>query len=363
MLDACTRAIGCLPDGLVKAIDGKRILASGCTGFFGIWTVAAVSALRAAGVDVALSIASVNPARFRQYYPGWSELADITWLPSPISGLDPRAIASLDFGLHMAASSDAVTNAADPRGMITAMISNTAAMVELCSKRSAALLMVSSGAVYGRRTAQHGPPIEAEDRFSAPPCLDTAQAYGQAKRLAETVVACERSLEWTVARPFAFMGPYLPLHSHFAAGNFLRDAAAGRAIEIKGDGLPLRSLMHPADCIAWQLWLMACGPRGTACNVGSDAALSLGQLACEIADAAGSPTPSISKPPGAEIESYVPNIDKARALGLRFAFDRTASIRQSLDWLARNGGEWSAQSTYLAARAFGATVDPIKATP
>lgn len=340
MLGACSAALAALPAGLGEALRGKTVLATGCSGFFGLWTLACLEALRRGGVDCRARVASRDPQRFEDSHPFWARSGSVSWIQAEASDLSAGVAGSFDFALHMAASSDAATNAADPVGMIERMVSGSCAMSRLCAGGGAPLLMVSSGAVYGRKEAALGPSKESDDG-RAPPCLDARQAYGQAKRAAEAAVACQPGLAWTVSRPFAFLGPHLPLDAHFAAGNFLRDAARGQAIEIKGDGAPVRSFMHPADLAAWQLWLMCLGPRGEAVNVGSDEAVGLGELAREIAFMAGAPEPRIWGAPGGAAEGYVPDISKARSLGLRMAWGRGESIGQCLRWLSMEGGSWS----------------------
>jgi nucleoside-diphosphate-sugar epimerase len=342
MLSSVRAALAALPLGLAERLGGKVILATGCSGFFGLWTLACLCALREKGVDVNIKIASKNPGRFNESHPYWAQHGHVEWIKSTPSEWLDRVVGPFDYGLHMAASSDAATNAADPVGMIESMVSGAGAMARLCAKQHAPLLMVSSGAVYGRRLESQGLAKESDDAM-APPCLDARQAYGQAKRASETAVASQAGLEWTVARPFAFLGPYLPLATHFAAGNFMRDAAAGKPIEIKGDGSPLRSFMHPADLAAWQLWLMCCGPRGEAVNVGSGQPISLGALAGEIASMVGAPAPVILGSPSGATECYAPDVSKARALGLTMAWERKESIAQCMVWLAMEGGSWQDQ--------------------
>lgn len=334
------RSLDALPSGLALALDGRRIVSTGCTGFFGAWTLSVLSELRTRGVDVRIRIASRNPLRFLALHPQWREASWIEWVSGEAKDLEALGSVDFDFVLHMAASSDAATNAADPLFMMESMVSSACAMARLGAKAKAPLLMVSSGAVYGKRSAAMGPARETDDERSAPSCLDQRQAYGEAKRVSEMAVACQSGLVWTVARPFAFLGPHLPLSSHFAAGNFLSDAARGKQIAIKGDGSPVRSFMHPADLAAWQLWLLALGPRHEAVNVGSAEPVSLLALAHQIASLAQAPQPIVLGSKSKAEDVYVPDISKAESLGLKASVSKSEAMLESLQWLHAMDGQW-----------------------
>jgi len=141
------------------------------------------------------------------------------------------------------------------------------------------MLFVSSGAVYGKQpaTVPHVP----ETYAGSPDPLAPGNAYAEGKRAGEflcAAFAAANDLEIPIARPFAFLGPGLPLERHFAAGNFLADALAGRPLAVNGDGTPYRSYMYPTDLTAWLLTILAKGQSGRAYNVGSDEAVTIGEL-------------------------------------------------------------------------------------
>ena len=131
--------------------------------------------------------------------------------------------------------------AEEPHTMLATILSGTERMLNFAAQAGTRkLLLTSSGAVYGPQPASLS--HVTEEYTGAPDPLLPGSVYGEGKRAAELMcsLATRGSLEVKIARCFAFLGPHLPLDTHFAAGNFLRDGLAGRTIEIASDGRTVR---------------------------------------------------------------------------------------------------------------------------
>jgi nucleoside-diphosphate-sugar epimerase len=192
------------------------------------------------------------------------------------------------------------------------------------------VLHTSSGAIYGSFVGQSSGAKEEDDLLAVP-----LIPYGKAKLEAERL--CEDSgVDFVTARGFAFLGPYLPLDVHFAAGNFLRDALRGGPILVRGDGTALRSYLHPADLVVWLLGILLRGQPGRAYNVGSDEVVTTAELARHIA-AATDPSPEVviqSLQPQGTQNIYLPDIHRARTeLNLDVAIPLQNAIVRTLGFL------------------------------
>ena len=176
--------------------------------------------------------------------------------------------------LHAGASADTRANAADPAGTSRTILEGTARVLNLANSSGAKrFLFVSSGAVYGRQ-----PPMltRVPETFApAAPDPSPGHAYAQSKLAAERLCG-DRAV---VARGFAFSGPGIPLDGPFAFGNFLRDILRGVPIRILSDGTAVRSYLHASDLAVWLWTLLARGEAGRPYNVGSEAEISVTELA------------------------------------------------------------------------------------
>jgi nucleoside-diphosphate-sugar epimerase len=303
------------------------IFVTGGTGFFGRWMVDSfLAANRDFQLNARLVVLSRSPGR---------KLGGISYCQGDVRSFEfPKS----DFShvIHLATPASAALNDSQPFEMAEICVDGTRRLLELAKQRGAAkFLLASSGAIYGRQP----PDLERlpEEFRGGPDTLDPRSAYAEGKRMAEWMCATAsstRGFETKIARAFAFLGPYLPLNAHFAAGNFIGDALAGRPIVVQGDGTPMRSYLYPADLAIWLWTILIRGENGRAYNVGSEQAVSIGELAHRVAEIAGvrvvvegRGTPRIGERP----ERYVPSTLRARIeLHLEERIDLNESIRRTL---------------------------------
>lgn len=318
----------------LEELRGKSLFITGGTGFFGKWLLAALCRADAElGLGMRLTVLSRDPGSFLRRYPETAAVPALRFEQGHVADF-PLADHRHDYILHAAADTTAFTTDAEEKERSRAIVAGTRHVLDFARKSSARrMLHVSSGAVYGSFVSQPSGAKE-DDYASAEPLIP----YGEAKRDAERLCV-ESGVDFVTARAFAFLGPFLPLDAHFAAGNFLRDARRGGPILVRGDGTALRSYLHPADLVIWLLRILLRGQRARAYNVGSDEVVTIAQLARRIADAV-QPTPEViiqSVQPQGPQNIYLPDIYRARTeLNLDVAIPLQDAIARTLTFLEIN---------------------------
>jgi nucleoside-diphosphate-sugar epimerase len=321
-----------------QRLQGQRLFITGGTGFVGKWLLATlIDANRQHGLGCHVTVLTRNPQAFCAQAPELANAAAVELLQGDVRDFDAGE-RRFDRIIHAATDVAATTRDLDT---FDTCVGGTRRVLDLARRCQAhSMLLVSSGAVYGRQPPDL--PAMNEAFAGAPESLHTAKAYTVSKRTAEWLAhayARESGFDLKTARCFAFVGPYLPLDKRFAIGNFLRDAMAGQSIVIQGDGTPLRSYLHAADMAAWLWAILLEGRAGAIYNVGGDKAVSILQLAQLVVAALDSRSAiEVLKaaPRGGLAERYVPDVARVRSelqlsapLGLDEAIRRTAAWHTS----------------------------------
>ncbi len=325
-------------DKLWEDLRGQHLFVTGGTGFFGCWLLESfLWANERFQLGAEMTVLSRSPEAFAEKAPHLAQHPSIT-----LQAGDVRAFAFPDgqfsHVLHCATEASAALNRDNPLGMIGTVTEGTRRALEFARHCGAGrFLLASSGAVYGRQPPDlsHVP----ENYPGAPDCGQASSAYGEGKRLAElygAIYAEKYSLEVVIVRSFAFVGPYLPLDTHFAVGNFLRNVLHGEPVRVSGDGTPFRSYLYAADLAIWLWTILLRGTPGRAYNAGSEDAISIRDLAHKVA-AQFVPQPRVdimqAAPLGQIPNRYVPLTQRAREeLGLQAWVDLDEALRRTAAW-------------------------------
>ena len=316
---------------------GQRLFITGGTGFFGTWLLSSFLHLnRALALNAEATVLTRNSTAFAERAPHLANAQAITLLEGDIRSFHPPP-GDFDFVIH--AATDVIAPAtASPLERYSAIAEGTARMLDFAANHATRkFLLTSSGAVYGKQPANlsHVP----EDYTGAPDALDPMSAYGEGKRVSELMCslhAQKTSIEFKIARCFAFVGPGLPLNGNFAIGNFIRDVMRGGPVQISGDGTAMRSYLYGADLAIWLWTILFEGSPMKAYNVGSEEAISigdLGRLTAATLDLQVQVQVARQAVDGSPPLLYVPSTQRAQQeLQLRQTVSLSESIRRTAAW-------------------------------
>ncbi|HEY5548688.1 MAG TPA: NAD-dependent epimerase/dehydratase family protein [Coriobacteriia bacterium] len=328
----------------LEGLRGQRILVTGGTGFMGSWVAEMVAWLNdAEGFGIDLLLLSPSASAFAVRAPHLAARKDITLIEQDVRHIT-RLPDGVTYVIHAAGTPDNRVHVIDPLRTMDVIAHGTSAVMHAAAVSAdlRKVLNVSSGLIYG---AQPLDMAGMPESHAGGPEPDSIKAiYAEAKRYAEAEAAAWRSrdkLPVVTARPFAFIGPYQGLDKPWAINNFLRDALLGVPIRILGDADTVRSYMYPSDMAFWLLAILADGVPGTAYNVGSPDAITLGKLAERIAASFDNPPSIVCRPLGQpRVTRFVPDVSRAQStLGLRVTVDLDHAIERTLEWHRAAGAQ------------------------
>lgn len=323
--------------GLWDELRGQRIFITGGTGFFGCWLLESFAwANDRLKLGAQAVVLTRNPEAFRHKAPHLAAHPAIQFLAGDVRSFAFPA-GQFSHVIHGATEASAKLNEEHPLLMFDTIVEGTRRTLEFAAQSGARkFLFVSSGAVYGKQPPEisHIP----EDFAGAPDPTDPLGAYGEGKRAGELLsllLAHRHGFEAKVARCFAFVGPYLPLNSHFAVGNFIRDGLAGGPIRVIGDGTSVRSYLYASELATWLWTILFRGRSARAYNVGSDTCQTIAETARLVGGCCSRPLPVriLAEPAAGPAARYVPSTRRAREeLGLSQTVDPSSAIQKTLRW-------------------------------
>ena len=269
--------------------------------------------------DAELTILSRDPTAFKAANPILANQSGVTFVAGDVRDFN---LTDVEFDAIIHAATPAVTTLSDDE-MYSTIVDGTRHVLEFAKVcRAKRILFTSSGAVYGPQSSA------ADENVATNPTT----AYGRGKLVAERL-CIESGIPTCIARCFAFTGPYLNRHIHYAIGNFIQDCLDGKDIVIKGDGTPLRSYMFADDLVEWLFAILEHGNPGRVYNVGSDVAISIRDLAMTVREClnASSEIKVLGQPVFGAANVYIPDVSRIiKELGVSITTELPDAIRASI---------------------------------
>jgi dTDP-glucose 4,6-dehydratase len=320
-----------------ESFRGKSIFLTGGTGFFGKWLLESfVYINEKLALNAKITTLTRNPNAFLTDYPFYNEHANtIRFIKGDILNYDFNLDEKFQFIIHAATAASESLNKSNPLLMMDTITIGTRKVLDFAiTQPLKGFLFISSGAIYGKQPWNHTH-INECDCFKIN-INNSNSAYAEGKRIAELYCSTyfeKYNLPIKIARCFAFVGPYLPLDTHFAIGNFINNTIKNEDIIIKGDGSTIRSYMYASDLMVWLWKILLKGEINQPYNVGSDESVSIKQLAekiCGISNAKVA-VKILGLPVQKEhIDIYCPSITKANTIKAQIKIQLTESILKTL---------------------------------
>lgn len=339
-----------------------RVFVSGGTGFFGCWLLeSALHANERLNLGLELTVLARDYDKFVRKAPHLATHPRLRFIAGDVRAFE-FPTGEYSHVIHAATDSTLKLTPENRALVAETIVEGTRRMLQFARESGARkFLFTSSGAVYGPQPT---------DLDAIPESYEGAtptSSYAHGKRAAEDLCREATTMDVSIARCFAFVGPHLPLDAHFAVGNFIGDILCGRPIRISGDGTPCRTYMYAADLAAWLWTILLRGRPGRAYNVGSERAVSIKDLAGIVARFVDPPSEVMiarAPMPGTPPQRYVPSTARARnELGLDECFLLDDSIRRTVRYhrlqaLADDILEGSTWQTFKSEARSSATIDP-----
>jgi dTDP-glucose 4,6-dehydratase len=246
-----------------------------------------------------------------------------------------------DYVIHAAASTDARNYHLTPLKERSNIIRGTLNYCELAKKfhQKSKIVYVSSGAVYGPQPHDLEKIPENFIFLDADQLHENKRDYAYAKRDSEKAII-DLGLSGSnvsIARCFAFIGPWLPLDQHFAIGNFINDGLNNRKIKVTAKHKVYRSYMYADDLVEWLMKMSEkSNPSCPIYNVGSDQEILMNNLAFKIGNFFHQETDMLPHSSD-DVDIYIPDISRAmKDLKLHLKYNLDEAISSTVESIKKN---------------------------
>lgn len=329
----------------------------GCGGFIGSHLLRAIferTSWRVFGVDL-------DSYRIQEY------LADPRFEFLSADLADPEVVARIaqfPIVVNLAAICTPGRYMAEAAEVIRSNYDHPRALADACAKSGSWLIHFSTSEIYGKTAADSGALLEDESEIVLGPVSASRWSYATAKLLTERYLAGLAGLNWTVVRPFNFVGPYMDFMPGVdgegiprVLANFSTALVRGETLKLVNGGVAKRCFTSVHDAVDFMFSVFAAGERALsqAFNVGNAAnEVSIAELAqlmrsvyAVVKGVSESDVPGVETVSGEDYygKGYddslrrLPSVEKAeRLLGFKAKISLKDALEESLTWFANHYG-------------------------
>lgn len=237
-----------------------------------------------------------------------------------------------------------------------------ARLADACAKSGSWLIHFSTSEIYGKTSADSGELLEDESDLVFGPVTASRWSYATAKLLAERYMTGLTDLDWTIVRPFNFVGPFMDFMPGVdgegiprVLANFSSALVRGEPLKLVNGGKAKRTFTSVHDAVEFLFCLFAnpVAANRQAFNVGNPHnEISIAELArlmtvvyaqikgCDVSEIPGAQDVDGVEYYGAGYEDSLrrmPSVKKAeRLVGFCAKTPLPDVLRESLTWFAEH---------------------------
>jgi nucleoside-diphosphate-sugar epimerase len=264
----------------LEILRGKEILIYGRTGFIGTWLTSSLLQINQEfELNIKIKVVTRNQVKAKSKYGVKSK--DIYFYQHDLAIKELKNDLTADIVFIGSTPTHGATGSLNIKGILQSSknVAKHAIAVQSQNLRKPLIIHLSSGAVFGSQ------PMEYLFRDETDVVVINSQdSYAQAKKIIEDSLALAYTqglIDYQTPRLFSFLGPGLPLNSHFAIGNFMSDGMNNRKITVTGNPKTRRSYLYPTDLIEILLQILNLSTP-ILMNIGSDVGITVGDVAQKV---------------------------------------------------------------------------------
>lgn len=320
----------------------KTILISGAYGMLPSYIVFYLNFLNTKGFNINIICIGRNPEKAKIVFKDFFDDKNFRFEKMDVCDFDGLDV-PIDYIIHGASYASSQFYGSNPVGTILPNMLGTYKLLEYArNQKVSGFLFFSSSEIYGNIGNSE---IINENNYGSIDPLDIRSCYSESKRMGETLCKsyfCQYGVPAKIVRIFHTYGPTMDIQNDKRVfAEFVSSVVNNRNIEIKSDGLSMRSFCYIADAVAAYLKVLVDGLGGEAYNVANpETLITIKELAETIAELFPERNLQVMIEKRVENDNYIENkaisnsnidVSKIKKLGWKPGFSVSKGFQRTIN--------------------------------